>query len=216
MRLFHTLHKRRFNTCVTIQTSTLINAGHWPGFEPRCVRCTQWHCDRFPSQYFRFPLSASFHRCCIFTHVSFGGWTKVPLAAAETQSRPILATVTNTYSTFRGEIRLIIRQFCCVYKSNRSLSINTYVLKYDYVKQEQKIPSKSESFKRKGGMLECTHCFVQLKQKALSLTFQLDGIDKAYLSRNCNTEHTSRHNDLKDIFRSISYKIWEVKFSLIN
>jgi hypothetical protein len=30
---------------------------------------------------FCFPLSLSFHRCCIFTRVSSGGWTAGPLAA---------------------------------------------------------------------------------------------------------------------------------------
>jgi hypothetical protein len=29
----------------------------------------------------RFPLSVSFHRCSVFTHVSSGGWTKGPLEA---------------------------------------------------------------------------------------------------------------------------------------
>jgi hypothetical protein len=39
----------------------------------------------FFSEYFRFPLSVSFHRCSIFTHISPGGCTMGPLAAAVPQ-----------------------------------------------------------------------------------------------------------------------------------
>jgi hypothetical protein len=46
---------------------------------------TEWHWDRFLSESFGFPLSVSFHRCSIFTHVSSGGWTMGPLAAAVQQ-----------------------------------------------------------------------------------------------------------------------------------
>jgi hypothetical protein len=35
----------------------------------------------FFSESFGFPMSVSFHRCSIFTHVSSGKWTKGPLAA---------------------------------------------------------------------------------------------------------------------------------------
>jgi hypothetical protein len=41
----------------------------------------KWYWDRFFSEPFSFPLSVSFHRCSIFTHVSSGGWTKGPLEA---------------------------------------------------------------------------------------------------------------------------------------
>jgi hypothetical protein len=34
---------------------------------------------------FRFPLSISFHRCSIFTHISSGGWTMGLLAASVPQ-----------------------------------------------------------------------------------------------------------------------------------
>ena len=31
---------------------------------------TKWHCDRFFSQYFRFPLSVLFHQCSIFVNLA--------------------------------------------------------------------------------------------------------------------------------------------------
>jgi hypothetical protein len=45
---------------------------------------TKWHWDKLLSELFSFPLSVSFHRCSIFTHVSCGRWTVGPLAAAVT------------------------------------------------------------------------------------------------------------------------------------
>jgi hypothetical protein len=42
---------------------------------------TKWRWDRSFSKSFGFPLSVSFHRCSIFTHISSGGWTKGPLEA---------------------------------------------------------------------------------------------------------------------------------------
>jgi hypothetical protein len=59
---------------------------------------TKWHWDRFFSESFGFPLSVSFHRCSMFTHVSSGGWTKGPLAAQF--SRDIVSPHRNTKEFF--------------------------------------------------------------------------------------------------------------------
>ena len=45
------------------------------GFDPKSVRVgfcveTNWHLDKFFSQYFDFPLSVSFHECSILIHSS--------------------------------------------------------------------------------------------------------------------------------------------------
>jgi hypothetical protein len=49
---------------------------------------TKRHYDRLFSESFGFLLSISFHRCSIFTHVSSGGWTMGPIAAAVPQRQP--------------------------------------------------------------------------------------------------------------------------------
>jgi hypothetical protein len=72
-----------------------------PGFAPRAVHVGfvvyKVALGQVFPESFGFILSISFHRCSIFTHVSSGGWTVDPLAAAvpKRQSHPI-ATATTT------------------------------------------------------------------------------------------------------------------------
>jgi hypothetical protein len=81
---------------------------------------TKWHWDRFFSESFGFPLSVSFHRCSIFTHVSSGGRTMGPLEAAvpqrhssnknELQVRNISASDRISVSPFQIHPLLIMMQ----------------------------------------------------------------------------------------------------------
>jgi hypothetical protein len=71
-----------FNT-ISLLPSLILGCSlkYYPGNSVRDLLWTKWHWDRFFSESFGFPLSLSFYRCSIFTHVSSGGWTMDPLEA---------------------------------------------------------------------------------------------------------------------------------------